>query len=44
MGKIAQAGAGRLLVMQEGRLVGLLTVGAVTGRLEVRERLGRPAG
>jgi Zn-dependent protease len=44
IGKMAQAGTTRLVVMQEGRLVGLLTASAVTRRMEVRERLAGPAG
>ena len=40
MAKMAQ-GAGRLLVMQEGRLVGLLTMSSVIRHLRVREELSR---
>lgn len=37
--KMAEAGTGRLLVMLEGRLVGLLTASSVLRRVRVREQL-----
>jgi Zn-dependent protease/CBS domain-containing protein len=37
--KLSQAGTGRLLVMLEGRLVGLLTMGSVRRRLRLRQQL-----
>jgi CBS domain-containing protein len=37
--KMAQAGAGRLLVMHGDQLVGLLTMNGVIRRLKVREEL-----
>jgi Zn-dependent protease/predicted transcriptional regulator len=37
--KLAENGMGRLLVMLEGRLVGLLTLGAVLRRAKLRDRL-----
>jgi Zn-dependent protease/CBS domain-containing protein len=40
MVKMARAGAGRLLVMHGGRLVGLLTMNAVLRQVRVREQLG----
>jgi Zn-dependent protease/CBS domain-containing protein len=39
LGKIAQAGAARLIVMQGDQLVGLLTMNGVIRRLKVREEL-----
>jgi len=38
--RMAQAGTARLLVMQEGRLLGLLTMNGVIRRLKAREDLG----
>jgi CBS domain-containing protein len=39
IGKMAQAGTARLLVMREGQLVGLLTLNGVIRRLKMREEL-----
>ncbi len=39
MAKMAQAGVGRLLVMDNGRLLGLLTMNAVVRQVRVREQL-----
>jgi Zn-dependent protease/CBS domain-containing protein len=41
IGKMAQAGTSRLLVMREGRLAGLLTMDAVMRRLKMQEELAR---
>jgi CBS domain-containing protein len=38
--RMAEAGTARLLVMRDGRLVGLLTMNGVIRRLKVREELG----
>jgi Zn-dependent protease/CBS domain-containing protein len=38
--RMGQQGAGRLLVMQDGRLVGFLPMSAVVRRIRARERLG----
>jgi Zn-dependent protease/CBS domain-containing protein len=38
-GQLAEAGTGRLLVMQEGRLTGLLTLQSVLRQVKVREQL-----
>jgi Zn-dependent protease len=40
IGKMAQAGTARLIVMDEGKLVGLLTMRAVIHRMRLREALG----
>jgi CBS domain-containing protein len=37
--KLSEAGTGRLLVMLEGRLVGLLTMSSVMRRVRMREQL-----
>jgi len=39
LGKMAQAGTARLLVMHDGQLVGLLTMSGVIRRLKMREEL-----
>jgi len=40
MSKMAESGIGRLLVMEGGRLVGLLTMSSVLRHVRVREELG----
>jgi CBS domain-containing protein len=40
MSKMAESGLGRVLVMEGGRLVGLLTMGSVLRHVRVREELG----
>jgi Zn-dependent protease/predicted transcriptional regulator len=40
MAKMAESGLGRVLVMEGGRLVGLLTMGSVLRHVRVREELG----
>jgi Zn-dependent protease/CBS domain-containing protein len=40
MSKMAESGLGRVLVMDGGRLVGLLTMGSVLRHVRVREELG----
>jgi len=41
MSKMAESGIGRLLVMEGGRLVGLLTMSSVLRHVRVREELGQ---
>lgn len=41
MSKMAESGMGRVLVMEGGRLVGLLTMGSVLRHVRVREELGQ---
>jgi Zn-dependent protease len=43
MARMAQAGSGRLLVMDGGRLAGLLTMGSVVRHVKVREELSDSA-